>query len=80
MSNMPASRAIHTPNIDPRAIPGPSRDIYAVMGRDAIYQMIEDFYRELEASALRAMFPPDMRESSRRSAAFFVQALGGPPE
>ncbi len=75
-----ANRAIYTPNLDPRSIPGPSRDIFAAMGRDAIYRMIEDFYRELEASPIRAMFPPDMREAARHSAAFFVQLLGGPPE
>lgn len=41
--------------------------------------MLEDFYAELEASSIRPLFPEDMRAASRRSAAFFVQILGGPP-
>jgi hemoglobin len=49
------------------------------MGFDNIVQMMEDFYRELERSPLRAMFPDDMVKASRKSAAFFVGLLGGPP-
>jgi hemoglobin len=58
---------------------GPSKDVYDVMGRENIYRMMKDFYAELEQSELRGMFPEDMVEASRRSAAFFVQLLGGPP-
>jgi hemoglobin len=50
------------------------------MGRDNIYRMIEDFYRELGASPIKAMFSRDLAASSRKSAAFFVQLLGGPQE
>lgn len=57
----------------------PSPEIYARMGEDHIFRMLEDFYLELEKSSIRSMFPADMREASRRSAAFFVFALGGPP-
>ncbi|MCE2983713.1 MAG: hypothetical protein LW832_09140, partial [Parachlamydia sp.] len=32
-----------------------------------------------ESSSIRSMFPSDMREASKRSAAFFVFILGGPP-
>lgn len=71
---------ILVPNLNPAAIPGPSRDIYALMGRDNIYRMIEAFYRELGSSPIRAMFPADLVESSHKSAAFFVQLLGGPQE
>jgi hemoglobin len=49
------------------------------MGEDNIFQMIEDLYRELETSSIRDMFPTDMVAASRRSAAFFVGLLGGPP-
>lgn len=66
--------------MNPGSIPGPNREIYSLMGRDAIYRLIEDFYRELEVSSIRTMFPADMHESAQRSAAFFVQLLGGPPE
>jgi len=66
--------------MDPGRIPGPDQRIYPLIGRDAIYRLIEDFYRELEVSSIRTMFPGDMHESAQRSAAFFVQLLGGPPE
>jgi hemoglobin len=49
------------------------------MGEANITRMIEDFYRELEGSALRPLFPADMPAASRKSAAFFVGLLGGPP-
>jgi hemoglobin len=68
------------PNLNPAAIPGPNREIYGLMGRDNIYCMLEDFYRELEKSSIRDMFPADMVAGSQKSAAFFVQLLGGPSE
>jgi hemoglobin len=73
-------RTVFVPDVNPAAIPGPSREIYGLMGRDNIYRMIEDFYRELDASPIRAMFPQDLLSSSHKSAAFFVQLLGGPQE
>jgi hemoglobin len=66
------------PGGPPRVAP-PSHEIYALMGEEAIFRMLEDFYRELEQSSLRGMFPADMVVASRRSAAFFVGLLGGPP-
>ena len=63
-----------SPQVEP-----PSREIYAAMGQENIFKMMEAFYRELEASSLRPLFPADMIEASRRSAAFFVGLLGGPP-
>jgi hemoglobin len=71
---------VFVPDVNPAAIPGPSREIYSLMGRDNIYRMFEDFYRELGASPIRAMFPQDLVSSSHKSAAFFVQLLGGPQE
>jgi hemoglobin len=58
---------------------GPSRDIYPLMGEENIFKMLSDFYKELEKSPIRTMFPPDMEEASQKSAKFFVQVLGGPP-
>jgi hemoglobin len=49
------------------------------MGEDNIFRMMSDFYKELEKSEIRSLFPPDMEEASRKSAAFFVGLLGGPP-
>ena len=70
---------VYVPPIDPSQIAAPSREIYELMGEANIVRMVEDFYRELERSPLRPLFPADMAEASRRSAAFFVGLLGGPP-
>jgi hemoglobin len=78
VSNPP--RAIHVPQLDPGQIAGPNPAIYVAMGRENIYRMIEDFYRELGASTIRGLFPEDLVTSSHKSAAFFVQLCGGPPE
>lgn len=72
-------RRIYVPPGGPPRVSAPSPEIYARMGEDGITQMLEDFYRELEQSSLRAMFPADMVAASRKSAAFFVGLLGGPP-
>jgi len=71
--------SVYVPPIDPAQIPPPSRDIYGLMGEENIVRMIEDFYRELERSSVRALFPADMVAASQKSAAFFVGLLGGPP-
>ncbi len=49
------------------------------MGEGNIFRMMRDFYRELESSELRPLFPADMEQASMKSAAFFVTILGGPP-
>ena len=67
------------PPVNPRDIPSPSREIYAVMGQENITRMIADFYKELENSSVRDLFPADMHMSAQKSAAFFVGLLGGPP-
>jgi hemoglobin len=71
-------RNIYTPPGGPPQT-GPSREIYALMGEENIFKMLSDFYRELEKSPIRHLFPPDMQEASQKSAKFFVQVLGGPP-
>ena len=70
---------VYVPPDGPPRVAAPSREVYALMGEAAIFQMLEDFYRELEQSSLRGMFPADMVAASRKSAAFFVGLLGGPP-
>jgi hemoglobin len=72
-------RRTYVPPGGPPRVSAPSQEIYARMGEEGITQMLEDFYRELERSPLRAMFPADMVAASRKSAAFFVGLLGGPP-
>jgi len=72
-------RQIYIPPGGPPRVASPSPEIYAQMGEANIFAMLEDFYRELEKSPLRAMFPKDMVKASQKSAAFFVGLLGGPP-
>jgi hemoglobin len=49
------------------------------MGESNIFRMMSDFYKELEQSEIRHLFPPDMEEASKKSALFFITLLGGPP-
>ena len=74
-------RDIYGPPMNPGAVPPPPREVFAVMGEANIERMLEDFYLELGrgSPALRALFPADMVAASRRSAAFFIGLLGGPP-
>jgi hemoglobin len=72
-------RPIYTPPGGPPQGPGPSREIYGIMGESNIFRMMSDLYKELEKSEVRHLFPADMEEASKKSAAFFVGLLGGPP-
>ncbi|MCX6044698.1 MAG: hypothetical protein NT075_06250 [Chloroflexi bacterium] len=72
-------RQIYIPPGGPPRVTSPSAEIYAQMGEANIFAMLEDFYLELEKSSLRSMFPKDVVEASKKSAAFFVGLLGGPP-
>ncbi|MFT5121414.1 MAG: hemoglobin [Kiritimatiellia bacterium] len=49
------------------------------MGEANIFKMSADFYRELEQSDIRPLFPPDIVEASKKQAMFLVGVLGGPP-
>ena len=72
-------RIIYTPPGGPPQGPGPNSAIYGLMGEANIFRMMSDFYKELEKSEIRRLFPSNMEESSQKSAAFFVTILGGPP-
>lgn len=63
----------------PPAGPGPSKEVYALMGEEAIFKLCLDFYAALEQTGIRPLFPPDMPAASRKLAAFLVGMLGGPP-
>ena len=72
-------RTIYIPPGGPPQGPGPNPAIYRAMGEPNIFRMMSDFYKELEKSELRPLFPADMEEASKKSAAFFITILGGPP-
>lgn len=76
---MSDERQFYVPPGGPPRVSAPSPEIYAAMGEANIFAMLADFYQELERSAIRGMFPRDMARASRKSAAFFVGLLGGPP-
>jgi hemoglobin len=69
----------YVPQGGPPSAEPPNPEIFARMGEAGIEAMLADFYLELERSSLRPMFPEDMQEASRRSAAFFIGLCGGPP-
>lgn len=73
------SDPIHIPELDPSAVPPPSRNLYALMGEANIKALLRDFYRKLGASPIAPMFPKDLDAASEKSALFFVGLLGGPP-
>src|SRR5262245_8317321 len=54
-------RVIYTPPTGPPQGPGPSKEIYSLMGEENIFRMMSDFYKELERSDVRSLFPPDMQ-------------------
>lgn len=70
-------RAIYVPPAGPPNVRPPQ--VYDAMGEAGIFAMLADFYRELEASSIRSLFPRNMQRASEKSAAFFVGILGGPP-
>lgn len=72
-------RIIYTPPTGPPQGPGPNPEIYGIMGEANVFAMLSDFYKELELSEIRHLFPPNMEDASKKSAAFFVTLLGGPP-
>lgn len=49
------------------------------MGEEAIFRLARDFYAELEASPIRALFPGDLAEASQKLAKFLTPLFGGPP-
>ena len=72
-------REVYVPPEGPPQGPGPSPEIYPLMGEENIFKMLSDFYQELGKSSIRHLFPPDLVEASKKSAKFFVQVMGGPP-
>lgn len=72
-------RTIYTPPGGPPQGPGPSKEIYGLMGEENIYKMMSDFYKELGKSDVRHLFPADLESASRKSAMFFIGLMGGPP-
>ncbi len=73
---------VYTPPGGPGQVERPSPEIFAALGEDGVFQMLSDFYVLLGKSGTKHLFPDTtegLQLASERSAAFFVQLLGGPP-
>ena len=79
MTPNPRTQPIYVPPGGPGNIERPSTAIFEALGEDGVFALLADLYDRLEQSPIRDLFPKDMRAASERSAAFFVQLLGGPP-
>ncbi len=79
MATPQRSKPVYVPPGGPGGVERPSPEIYAALGEDGVFELLADFYRRLGDSEIRHMFPSDLLAASERSAAFFVQLLGGPP-
>lgn len=75
----PSGSAVFVPPSGPPQGPGPSREIFARMGQEAIFRLCADFYDEIGRSPIRPLFSEDLREASKKFAAFLVGVCGGPP-
>lgn len=73
------NKPVYTPPGGPPQGLSPSREIYAMMGEANIFKLCEAFYRELEQSDIRPLFPQDIVEASKKQALFLIGVLGGPP-
>ncbi|QLK85646.1 truncated hemoglobin YjbI [Staphylococcus sp. 17KM0847] len=52
---------------------------YEVIGQDALYRMIDHFYRLVEQdNRINHLFPGDFAETARKQKQFLTQFLGGP--
>jgi hemoglobin len=76
---MPTDNKFYIPPEGPPQGIKPHPDIFKHLGEEKIFTLLSDFYKALEKSSIRALFPEDMQAASKRSAAFFVFILGGPP-
>lgn len=72
-------RDVFVPPGGPGQLPSLSAEIYASMGTEGVFGMLEAFYAELGRSEIRHIFSEDLVAASQRSAAFYVQLFGGPP-
>ncbi|MCU5745993.1 truncated hemoglobin YjbI [Staphylococcus sp. SQ8-PEA] len=52
---------------------------YEIIGKDALYAMIDHFYRLVKQDdRINYLFPGDFEETSRKQKQFLTQFLGGP--
>jgi hemoglobin len=79
MSRPQRSKPIYTPPGGPAQVERPHGAILDTIETKGVFRLLSNVYRRLEATPIRPMFAPDMELASQRSAAFFVQLMGGEP-
>jgi hemoglobin len=76
------TQAVYTPPGGPPPGSPLPREILVAMGEPGIFALLEAFYGKLFTSEVKHLFPSDseaMTAASQKSAAFFIQILGGRP-
>lgn len=76
------TRPVYTPIGGPPQGPRPPEAIFHALGVAGVFELLEAFYVQLGQSSISELFPNGseaLTAASQRSAAFFVQLLGGPP-
>ncbi|MFT4543170.1 MAG: hemoglobin [Planctomycetota bacterium] len=79
MAPAPRIRPIFIPPGGPPQGPRPPQAIFDQIGKKGVFDLTTSLYRELGESDIREMFPPNLDAASRKSGAFFIQLMGGPP-
>jgi len=73
-------REIYVPPSGPPQGPIIPKDTYEILGEQRIRNLVHEFYKNIETSEIREMFPKgDLTQSAEKSADFMIQVLGGPP-
>ena len=76
------TKEIYTPEGGPPQGKRPPVELLVALGEPGVFALLSEFYKRLGTSEVRSMFPKDpdsLEEASKKSAAFFVQVLGGRP-
>lgn len=73
------TQPIYTPQGGPPQVDRPNQAILEILGQEGIFRILSNTYKRIGSSPIRPMFAEDLEVASRRSAAFFVQVMGGEP-
>ncbi|MDF1839594.1 MAG: hypothetical protein P1V35_17125 [Planctomycetota bacterium] len=79
MAQPERTQPIYTPQGGPPRVDRPSGEILETVGEEGVFRILSNTYKRIGESPIRAMFADDLEAASRRSAAFFVQVMGGAP-
>lgn len=72
------NRDIYVPPEGPPQGPGPSPEIYPLMGEENIFKMLSDFYQELGQSSIRPLFPLIWKKLPANRPSFLFKCWAAP--